>query len=139
VFKAALTVSSLAMFATFYLGYIAAMGWPVAAALPEKFKFLAAEVHEPDADVGDQGYILLWARPTDERDPRAYRLPYSRSLHEQMEEARQRGQHGMPVYMMRKGRKGGTLYPNLRPDTHFDNQEKLDFIPPPSTAPPKEG
>jgi hypothetical protein len=135
VCKSMLTLLSLLMFYIFYATYVGALGWPVATALPEKFEFLAADVHEPDMKTGDAGTILLWARPRDDDEPRGYILPYSRSMHETVQEARKRGKGGMPVHMQVKKKIGD---PNLRPDTHFMDGGELDFVPPPNTAPPKQ-
>ena len=78
------------------------MGWPTDDKLPPKFLLHWAVIQEPDVKLGDEGSIYVWARPISESEiehkewndyllsfydgksePRAYRIPYSRELHEQ--------------------------------------------------------
>jgi hypothetical protein len=78
------------------------LGWPTEAAPPASFQLYAALVHEPDRVSSSNGAIYLWLSPQgadDEPDgpPRAYALPYSRALHEQVARAQQRLQEGRPV------------------------------------------
>lgn len=73
------------------------LGWPASPPLPRKAIFIWAEIQEPDPRSGDPGAIYLWlvaiqqkesdspnplAYFPEAKDPRAYRLPYSRELHE---------------------------------------------------------
>ena len=82
------------------------MGWPTDDKLPPKFLLHWAVIQEPDVKLGDEGSIYVWARPINESEiehkewndyllsfydgksePRAYRIPYSRELHEQTQKA----------------------------------------------------
>lgn len=58
-------------------------GYPVHAKPPEA-KLVASLVHEPD-------YIYLWL--VSGREPRAYRIPYTRQAHEALVAAQKRGGH----------------------------------------------
>lgn len=72
------------------------LGWPSPNELPERFIITGMYVREPDPKTGDAGAIYLWVRVPgartaqllgyrlDAREPRAYRLPYDRNLHEQI-------------------------------------------------------
>ena len=74
-------------------------GWPVEAPMPERFEVKWIVVEEPDKKAGSEGAVYTWAvslagddRPPfrltgggSGREPRIYRLPYSRELHEQSE------------------------------------------------------
>ena len=76
-------------------------GYPTTQALPTKGILLAYDVREPNRASRDQGAIQLWVRPlkTKKRkgtsvleydpktEPRAYRLPYSRDMHERLKAA----------------------------------------------------
>lgn len=75
-------------------------GWPTQSALPERFLVIASSVREPDKSSGDAGLVHIWVtdladnRPHDL--PRAYEMPYTRTLHYQLLEARKRMQEGVP-------------------------------------------
>jgi hypothetical protein len=89
-----LTVTVLATLPFFYIGQYqvlqATRGWPSNDALPTTFELTAFKIVEPDARQGTSGEILLWASSADNRTPRAYRLGYSRQLHETLIDAGQR-------------------------------------------------
>ena len=75
----------------------ALMGVASRDALPERFVMVAAMVEEPTAN--RQGALYLWVRPLHdgvaEPEPRAYRLAYSRQLHEQINEGLWKGRDGV--------------------------------------------
>jgi hypothetical protein len=73
-----------------YLGLKALQGWPTAEALPERFEVLAERVVEPDARSGEPGAIYLWIQTAQDDRPRAFRLPYSRALHTEADQAGKR-------------------------------------------------
>ena len=74
--------------------------------MPDKFEIKWLETKEPDKKTGAPGFVYIWAvdldprssrkRPfflklldrSEKREPRIYRTPYSRPLHEQVEEIR---------------------------------------------------
>ncbi len=66
-------------------------GWPTGSDMPREFVVLSTYVEEPDEALNTEGGIYLWvlARGEEQVDtiPRAYRLPYSRELHEQASRA----------------------------------------------------
>jgi hypothetical protein len=75
-------------------------GWPVEAAMPERFEVKWTLTEEPDRKGGHPGVVYVWAQDLSPRasttagfprdlvrkgrsgEPRVYRLPYSRPLHE---------------------------------------------------------
>jgi len=84
------------------------MGWPTNDKLPPKYLVHWAIVNEPDVKLGDEGSIYIWVKPIGEPEPevehkewndyllsfydgkskpRAYRMPYSRPLHEKIHRA----------------------------------------------------
>ena len=104
--KAAMILVSLYFCLSVGLSVSEFMGWPTDKALPEKFLVHWAVIDEPDVKSGSEGSIYVWVRhlsnPEKEYDewndyllsfydgesrPRAYRLSYSRGLHERTQEA----------------------------------------------------
>ena len=93
-------------------------GWPTGEEMPEDAQLLGAVIHEPSARVGDKGAIYVWVRPLvppqngllqetpSPDEPRAFRLPYSREMHEEMEKAMQAIRAGQTIGLHR-GRRGG--------------------------------
>ena len=87
-------------------------GWPSSASLPEKFRVHWVVIEEPD-ETNREGAIYIWAESLKslgdepswwisfEKDnadtPRAYRLPYTRGLHERAQDALRRLQAGKGV------------------------------------------
>lgn len=78
-------------------------GWPTSNEPTCPLVFLSAEIQEPSANPGTQGHIYLWMRPlapqersiinlfdykTSPYEPRAYELPYSRELHQALDNIR---------------------------------------------------
>jgi hypothetical protein len=82
-----------AVLATF-LSLRASLGWPTDALPPARFQLHAALVEEPDRERARAGRIFLCISPgaPEERDPatsvlpRALELPYSRALHQEVED-----------------------------------------------------
>lgn len=97
-------------------------GWPTAEQTPERFVLLSAKVDEPEPRRDDPGAIYVWLLPYKEKpaepglldyrpesgEPRSFKLPYSRKMHEQMEKAMEMIRAGKTVIMgRRQGKKGG--------------------------------
>ncbi len=83
-----------------FIGYEAVhslLGIPNTDPLPERFVMLAAVVDEPTPKT--PGALYLWVNPLLEGKmvlaPRAYKLPYSRSLHEQINDGIKKGKDGV--------------------------------------------
>ena len=74
------------------------LGIPSSDALPERFVILAALIDEPRAKF--PGALYMWVTPIEEGkgflQPRAYRLPYTRTLHEQISDGMRKGREGVP-------------------------------------------
>jgi hypothetical protein len=85
--KAAAITVTTGFFAVVFLTLQAMLGWPTEAQPPAQFQLYAALIDEPDRKGQDPGAIYLWLAPRNAEGmvtepPRAYALPYSRSLHE---------------------------------------------------------
>jgi len=65
-------------------------GWPSDKTLPTQFELISADVVEPNQLEKISGNIHLWIRPKDDAPPRAYSLPYSRKLHKELFETKER-------------------------------------------------
>ncbi len=108
-------------------------GIPSAEALPERFLMLAAAVEEPTPKT--PGALFVWisqlrdGKPT--LEPRAYRLPYTRELHTQINDGIKKGRDGvsqMGTAEIKNGKRGAFF--GLRPGS--DEQEiKIRDLPSP--------
>jgi hypothetical protein len=95
-------------------------GWATEANPPQRALFMSGIAREPDKRTGDEGAIYLWLIPphsnsknilaydSSGRAPRAYKLPYSRDAHEQLEKARQLAKKGAQVEIRRDSRRTRT-------------------------------
>lgn len=93
-----------------WLGRPNPAGWPTSLHVPAHATLEWGLVDEPDPATADPGRIYLWldvGRPS----PRAYSLPYTRRLHEQVQHALRSVQRGQPIGVARAGtarrRRGG--------------------------------
>lgn len=100
------------------------LGMPSTAALPERFVMLAAVVEEPSQK--QAGALYVWISAIEDgrsrMDPRAYKLPYTRRLHEQIDNGIKKGREGvsqMGSADIKAGRGGGPSW--LQPGN--DEQE----------------
>jgi hypothetical protein len=88
--KGAAIVVTTAYFVHSYTSVAGIIGWPTKDIPPEKFEFLWATVVEPNLFYDQAGAIFIWAEPLGGADgapigmPRAYRLPFSRELSDQV-------------------------------------------------------
>lgn len=79
-----------------WLGRPDPTGWPSAAHIPKGASLQWAVVDEPDPATSDPGHVYLWL-DVGGTAPRAFTLPYSRSLHKQVQHALTSLQHGLPM------------------------------------------
>ena len=89
--KAGAILLTTALYFVTYLSLQGFTGWPTQNHLPDEFVVLSAHTEEPDKTTGTKGSIYLWilAREGNStlNQPRAYRLPYSRELHTEIDQA----------------------------------------------------
>jgi hypothetical protein len=104
----------VAIFSMYFAGFQTAMslvGTPSTQALPERFVMLAAMVEEPRGK--NPGAIYLWVNPiTDGKSqlqPRAYKLPYSKRVHEQVNEGIRKGKDGVSQMGVAEAKDGNGL------------------------------
>lgn len=112
--KLALIIALPAMSIATWRSLDSYMGWPTPEKPPEKSLFLWGAVREPSLKNGDNGAIFVWLLPVryEEQEkndhkiftyepltnePRAYKLDYSRELHEKMEVAKELIKEGRSV------------------------------------------
>ncbi len=90
--KAVVVILVSLYFPVSYFSLVSLLGWPATLKLPDRFRLVAAEVYEPDKAQGTPGEIYLWVSSLSENagrvTPRAYKIPYSPTLHSKLEEAK---------------------------------------------------
>jgi hypothetical protein len=85
-----------------YAGLKALVGWPADVEPPEQFNLISEVVREPDPTNGDQGEVFFWITTAAEPTPRAIAVPYSKPLHEAVDEAAQRRNEGRPQQAVKR-------------------------------------
>lgn len=120
-FKAILIAGVTALYFLGYTAVHAIWGTPSTDALPEQFVMISAVVDEPTPK--NPGALYLWISELQEGQvttitPRAYKLPYTRSLHTRIEESLRRSRDGVSQMgrsieskKMSKGKGVGLLQP----------------------------
>ena len=113
--RAPYIVCAPALALALWLGRPDPAGWPSRAGVPSHAGLLWALVSEPDPTTANPGRIYLWV-DTGKPAPRAYSLPYTRSLHEQVQRALDSLKRGHSVAVRRgsasKARKGSRQHPS---------------------------
>ncbi|MGN6798267.1 MAG: hypothetical protein ACTHKS_08965 [Gaiellaceae bacterium] len=89
-------VGAPALAVALWLGRPDPAGWPSTGKLPAHADLVSALVHEPDPATADTGRIFVWL-DVGRSAPRAFALPYSRSLHERVQRALARIARRQPV------------------------------------------
>lgn len=151
------TVIALALPTTAYihLAIQAQLGWPSQNGLPELFQLHAALVDEPTVGENGDGAIFLWLTPWDQaflqdemepmedadidamplsaHRPRAFDLPYSRELHQEVQNMQERLARGEMVV--------GRHEPSMGWQRRFGGQHGSVALeaPPPPPLPAKDG
>ena len=99
--KALAIVVSCVFFVNVFFETRSLLGWPGTGKLPGNFQLLWVRVVEPDKRIADPGAIYMWVEEIDANNvpvgvPRSYRLPYSRSLADKTQKAREQIVAGNP-------------------------------------------
>jgi hypothetical protein len=85
-----------------YIGIRDIKGWATEEQVPRSFRLVWAKTEEPDKRTGTQGQIYLWVQALSdsgiiESEPRAYKLPYSIKLAEEVQGALNETKKGVEV------------------------------------------
>src|SRR5512139_56800 len=92
-------------------------GWPSRDRLPERFVLLAAVIEEPGK--ATPGALYVWVNALENgkpvRQPRAYRLPYSKDLHALLDEGMKKVRQGVSQMGSAEPRSGPRGFSWLRP------------------------
>jgi hypothetical protein len=115
-----------------WLGKPDPAGWPSAASFPKGAQLVWAQVDEPDPAASDPGHVYL-RLDVGATAPRAYSLPYSRQLHEQVMRALKAVKQGRPMGVARvahRGTRGQPVPGSHRMQVRFSEH-------PPVVLPPK--
>jgi hypothetical protein len=98
--------------------YDARLGYAVSKDLPDKFVYLA---HSVVIEQNQKSGIEVWARTG---ETRLYRIPYSRTAEQAVDQAHERSQGGQPVVMQKRpkpdGSEGGES--QVRPEQAFESK-----------------
>lgn len=128
--KAAVIVVCSVLYAAFWHALPRLEGWPLAAPPPREFELIKQFIVQPDKRGGD-GAVYLWVldlTADGARVPRAYQLPYSAELHEEIIAATADG----------KPQKGVRVKVSAA-DAGATPSERIEFQPMPTTRlPPKD-
>jgi hypothetical protein len=122
-------------------------GWPTTEKAPKKVIVYSVMIREPDPEHGGGGAIFILAKPFEEKkagslnplkyatpggEPRLYQMPYTRPLHEELDQAKDALQEGRLVVLETEGKN-----PQGRPEENggFNPPENRNFkiyvLPPP--------
>ena len=105
-------------------------GWPTSQPVPKSADFLWGDIREPQA--GDPGRIFIWL-DVGVAQPRAFSLPYTRRLHQQVQAAMDATKHGHTIAVSRPAKNAGRR-------GHGQRGGSIHFYPhPPIQLPRKEG
>ena len=92
--KVALSLILPIVYYPHWMGLVQSIGWPSSQELPERFELISSDIIEPNDYMKVPGNIHLWVRTRANTPPRAYSLPYSRELHDELTATRQRSAQG---------------------------------------------
>ena len=155
--RAGAIIVTAAFFFVSFQSVMNILGWPTTAPLPDRFEILHARIQEPDEVMRVEGAIYVWAmtlpgegpidaaniyepgavdtRVGQDQKPRAYRIPYTRFAHEQVNEALIKIQQGVRQIGVtdRRPRKPGEHAPQSR----YSFYDRPDPILPPKDPDPR--
>lgn len=92
--KGGAIVLTAIIFVGSYVAINGLIGWPSKSAMPDRFQLLYTNVLEPDRKTGSAGAVYMWVQEIDKDSlpvspPRAYQIPYSTSLAEDIQAAQE--------------------------------------------------
>lgn len=130
--KALLVVSVTGLYFAADRVFEDAWGWPSTSTLPERFVLLAAVIEEPTKT--NPGALFVWANALESgkpvREPRAFRLPYSKDLHALLDEGMKKVRQGVTQMGSAEPKRGSRGLNWLRPGS--DEQDvKIRDLPVP--------
>jgi hypothetical protein len=104
-------------------------GWPAREALPERFVLLAAVIEEPAK--GRPGALYVWVNALEGgkplREPRAFRLPYSKDLHALLNDGMKKVRQGISQMGTAEPKAGPRGLAWLRPGSDEQNVKIRDL------------
>ncbi len=131
--KAVLTVGSLGFYFFAFNAVGSLLGQPSTDALPPRFVMVAAFVDEPRPKFA--GAIYLWVTPIEEgrnnMEPRAFKLPYSRPMHEQVASGMKKGRDGVAQMGTAEARSGTGHAPSWLKPGNDEQEIKIADLPTP--------
>jgi hypothetical protein len=107
-------------------------GWPSRQSLPERFVLLAVVIEEPTKT--DPGALYVWVNAIDKgkpaRQPRAFKLPYSKDLHALLNEGMKKIRQGISQMGTAEPKSGPKGVSWLRPGSEEQNVKIRDMSSP---------
>ncbi|MBL8334010.1 MAG: hypothetical protein JNM08_12935 [Rubrivivax sp.] len=104
-------------------------GWPSRTGLPERFVLLAAVIEEPSKT--HPGALYVWVNALEKgkpaRQPRAYRLPYTKDLHTLLDEGMKKTRQGVSQMGTAEPKSGPKGLSWLRPGSDEQNVKIRDM------------
>ena len=104
-------------------------GWPSRDTLPERFVLLAAVIEEPTKT--SSGALYVWVNALEgnkpAREPRAYRLPYSKNMHALLNEGMKKVRQGVSQMGSAEPKAGQRGLAWLRPGSDEQNVKIRDL------------
>jgi hypothetical protein len=95
VSKLLIIIAAIYLSIIIHLSIIGLMGHPTKEKPPDTFQLLSFVVKEPHGNDGGQIYLLVIGEKM--KEPRLFSMPYSRKLHKQMHELKEKMVKGTPV------------------------------------------
>jgi hypothetical protein len=127
--KAALVVGVTALYFVADSTLAGVWGWPSRDGLPERFVLLAAVIEEPTKT--NPGALYVWVNALKngkpEREPRAYRLAYSKDLHSLLNEGMKKVRQGVTQMGAAEPKAGAKGLNWLRPGSDEQNVKIRDL------------
>jgi hypothetical protein len=104
-------------------------GWPSRDSLPERFVLLAAVIEEPSKT--QPGALYVWVNALNNgkpaKEPRAYRLPYTKDLHSLLNEGMKKARQGVTQMGQAEPKVGSKGLNWLRPGSDEQNVKIRDL------------
>jgi len=138
--KAAAMLVTTAFFVGTYYAIAGLLGWPSAAALPDRFAFLSSKIVEPNKANGAPGAIFLWIQEIDDNNvptgaPRAYQMAFTTGTAKDVSDAQSKKQAGKDIMGKtsdKQGKEGDSQEPPKKLGPVIENTDigaTMDTVP----------
>jgi len=141
--KAVMIVVVSLFYSLNYFSMLGILGWPTEQELPDNFRLVAAQVIEANKLTGTEGAVYIWATPFDKTlgltTPRAYQIPYSETLHQQLSGAVEKQKQGITqIGRKKKAESAGLPSASTQKAKSVPNTLEIEFYNLPETNLPEK-